>query len=551
MTTPHPPDRAESPARSRQAAQLRSLTTIAAAVGASRRFQDVLELAAEEARRALGAASLSISRWERDEEALRTLINVGELGVDEQRFPEDERYGLADHPDVTALLRHGESYVRTVDDPLPGPGVDVLRRLDKESEAGVPIVLDTATWGELWASTSPGQPRLQPGDIEFMRAVADHVAAGLAHAEYLAALCRFAFHDPLTGLANRRNLDERLEAALSTGHTPVTLLVCDVDGLKAVNDRNGHDAGDQALVRVARALRVAAAETPGALACRIGGDEFCVLVAGRGEEAARRIAHDALQLLDADPGGAVSLSCGVASTMVAGDAGGLFHAADTAQYAAKAGGRGGVVVAWPGTRTARGRHPRRRRLRDRSRPDLAALVAATLDRLDHDVAHGDAADRLAAVAGSFTTGLGASAWAVCHLLRRGDTPRLRRAAGTGRVAQLPRREVDRIIAEAYTVGRLLPARAGRLLRAGDRDGAGQRLLFELGYGEALVVSASDRSGTWLLQLYADTGSGELAMALPPLRLLAGEAVRAASRARRGSRAGGRQRGSPSGGVAAR
>jgi diguanylate cyclase (GGDEF)-like protein len=526
MTTPHHPERADSPARSRQAAQLRSLTTIAAAIGASRRFQDVLELAAEEARRALGAASLSISRWERDEESLHTLINVGELGLDEQRFPEDERYALADHPEVTALLRHGESYVRTVDDPLSFPGVDLLRRLDKESEAGVPIVLESATWGELWASTSPGQPRLQPGDIEFMRAVADHVAAGLAHAEYLAALRRFAFHDPLTGLANRRSLDERLQAALSAGHMPVTLLVCDVDALKADNDRHGHDAGDQVLIRVARALRVAAAETPGALACRIGGDEFCVLVVDRGEEAARRIAHDTLRLLDADPGGAVSLSCGVASTMVAGHAGGLLHAADTAQYAAKAGGRGGVVVAWPGARTPPGHHPRRRRLRDRPRPDLAALLAATLDRLDHDVAHGDVADRLAAVAGSFTTGLGASAWAVSHLPRRGRALRLQRAAGTGRVAQLPRREVDRILDEAYAAARL-PARAGRLLRAGDPDRAGQRLLFELGYGQALVVSASDRSGTWLLQLYADTGSGDLAMALPPLRLLAGEAVHAA------------------------
>jgi diguanylate cyclase (GGDEF)-like protein len=526
-TTPHPPDRADSPARGRQAAQLRSLTTIAAAVGASRRFRDVLELAAEEARRALGAASLSISRWERDEEALRTLINVGELGAEEQRFPEDERYALANHPEVTALLRRGESYVRTVDDPSPGPGADLLRRLGKESEAGVPIVLDTATWGELWASTSPGQPRLRPDDIEFMRAVADQVAAGLAHAEYFAALRRFAFHDPLTGLANRRSLDERLAAALAAGHVTVTLMVCDVDGLKAVNDRHGHHAGDQLLVRVARALRVAAAETPGALACRIGGDEFCVLVVGRGEEVARRIAHDTLQLLDADRGGAVSLSCGVASTKVAGDAGGLLHAADTAQYAAKAGGRGGVVVAWAGTHTSASRRPRRRRLRDRSRPDLAALLTATLDRLDHDAALGGVTDRLAAVACSFTTGLGASAWVVSHLSTRGGPPRVRRTAGTGRVSQLPRREVERILAEAHAAGRLLPTRAGRLLRAGDRDWAGQRLLFELGYGEALVVSASDRSVIWLLQLYADTGSGDLAMALPPLRLLAGEAVLAA------------------------
>ena len=71
------------------AARLRSLLDIAKVVGATRRFEDLVELTAEEARRALDAASLSISRWDRESGSFRTLVNVGLLGPRESRFPTD------------------------------------------------------------------------------------------------------------------------------------------------------------------------------------------------------------------------------------------------------------------------------------------------------------------------------------------------------------------------------------------------------------------------------------------------------------------------------
>jgi diguanylate cyclase (GGDEF)-like protein len=88
------------------------------------------------------------------------------------------------------------------------------------------------------------------------------------------ALLHQATHDPLTGLANRREFAARLAAEL-TRPASCVVLFCDLDGFKAVNDRLGHVAGDRLLVEVARRLRGCVPETD--LVSRFGGDEFLVL----------------------------------------------------------------------------------------------------------------------------------------------------------------------------------------------------------------------------------------------------------------------------------
>jgi diguanylate cyclase (GGDEF)-like protein len=93
-------------------------------------------------------------------------------------------------------------------------------------------------------------------------------AAGVLWAAY-----RMAFIDPLTGLANRRALDERLA---SSGRR-LALAMVDVDFFKKLNDRYGHDSGDLVLRAVAREL----AHTRGARAYRYGGEEFCMVFGGR------------------------------------------------------------------------------------------------------------------------------------------------------------------------------------------------------------------------------------------------------------------------------
>ncbi len=102
------------------------------------------------------------------------------------------------------------------------------------------------------------------------------VTADIAHEQRMAWA---ATHDPLTGLANRPLLVDRLDHALS--HRPTTppdvaiVLFVDLDGFKAVNDEFGHEVGDRMLVEVARRMELAV--RPADTVARFGGDEFVVL----------------------------------------------------------------------------------------------------------------------------------------------------------------------------------------------------------------------------------------------------------------------------------
>src|SRR4029453_7179813 len=97
----------------------------------------------------------------------------------------------------------------------------------------------------------------------------------------LARIAELAYTDPLTGLPNRRKLEEQVETAIwdaRTGRDTLALLFVDLNGFKAVNDRFGHAAGDELLQSVARPLRGRLRR--GDLLARLGGDEFLVALLG-------------------------------------------------------------------------------------------------------------------------------------------------------------------------------------------------------------------------------------------------------------------------------
>jgi diguanylate cyclase (GGDEF)-like protein len=153
---------------------------------------------------------------------------------------------------------------------------------------------------------------------------------------------RNANTDPMTGLANRRELVRSLGEALEAKRAGVLLLL-DLDHFKQVNDLHGHLAGDQVLLTVADALTRAAPDA--ACAARIGGDEFAVLLTGESDRSAEKIAEAILARL-ATPvfaGGAqlqVSASIGLASTRKLDKEEDVLRQSDVALYAAKRAGRG-------------------------------------------------------------------------------------------------------------------------------------------------------------------------------------------------------------------
>ena len=163
---------------------------------------------------------------------------------------------------------------------------------------------------------------------------------------YLARIEQLAFTDPLTGLANRRGLEERVETALleaQVGGGALALLFFDLDGFKAVNDRLGHAVGDQVLVQTAQRLKDRIRHTD--VLARLGGDEFLVAVLGLAPETAAASAAglaDALRVSVGRPmtvdGHEVQVraSVGLSAFPDDGDSfGALLHLADLRMYEAK------------------------------------------------------------------------------------------------------------------------------------------------------------------------------------------------------------------------
>jgi diguanylate cyclase (GGDEF)-like protein len=158
-----------------------------------------------------------------------------------------------------------------------------------------------------------------------------------------------AFHDLLTGLANRALLRDRLDVLAVDA--PVSLLLLDLDGFKAVNDSLGHQVGDEVLLEVSR--RLARSCRPSDLLVRLGGDEFVVLVAGDQDWAVAlaerflKLLSDPIALADRD----VTLGCsiGIATPSEQGPDG-ILRDADIAMYVAKSKGKGRYQIFAPALR---------------------------------------------------------------------------------------------------------------------------------------------------------------------------------------------------------
>ena len=163
--------------------------------------------------------------------------------------------------------------------------------------------------------------------------------------------------DPLTGLPNRRAMNDRLRSEwqrASRYGSPLALLLIDIDGLKRINDERGHGEGDRLLRNAATAIRQTLRTTD--FGARWGGDEFSIVAPQTAREAAQRLAQRLLvHLADQDRAlGAMTASVGVAvfesshPVETGGDtrnAEWLMRAADAALYGAKAAGRNQVRIA--------------------------------------------------------------------------------------------------------------------------------------------------------------------------------------------------------------
>ncbi len=231
-------------------------------------------------------------------------------------------------------------------------------RLSEQSAAStcLPLMAQGDTFGLLLVLHRGPPPEAEQCDMRQRLAVAlaEQMGLALANIRLRETLRLQSVRDPLTGLYNRRFMDEALRRELARARRsqlPMAIAVIDVDHFKRFNDQHGHDAGDHVLQQVGRALesRVRASD----FVCRFGGEEFVVLMPELPHELAIRRAEELLEgvrsLTLAHGGrslGSLTASLGLAFYPHHGEQSqALVDAADTALYAAKRGGRDRVVLA--------------------------------------------------------------------------------------------------------------------------------------------------------------------------------------------------------------
>lgn len=241
-------------------------------------------------------------------------------------------------PDIAALLsRHHDA-------PLQGIAADGRQMLADVCQTRFGDQTGLAAWRA--ATARPWDA----DDLRLIAAAGKIVRMALEHEAIQREMLRLARTDPLTGLLNRRAFREEVlrhtDRADREG-VPSTLMFVDLDHFKTVNDRLGHETGDQVLVRTATVLRDIV--RPADLVARLGGDEFALWLGGADHmtaaERAETLRFAVPKALDEITGGTpprITLSIGIATRAVRADEDidGLIRRADEAMYDAKRNGRG-------------------------------------------------------------------------------------------------------------------------------------------------------------------------------------------------------------------
>jgi diguanylate cyclase (GGDEF)-like protein len=236
-------------------------------------------------------------------------------------------------------------------DPRHDPTLGRRAGLVARSMICVPLLHRDTLLGVLQAINKIGGDRFTADELRLVEVLAGQAASAIAHAQLYRRVEIASLTDDLTGLGNTRSFNAVLPATIARGG-PVSLLLLDLDNLKAIVDGNGHLVGSRAIATVGRLI--AEITRPGDTAARFGGDEFVVLLPGTPTECAAKLgeAIRAAVAACATPDGldvdirSLTASVGVATFPDhAGDAETLFRAADRAMYRVKFGSKNGVAIA--------------------------------------------------------------------------------------------------------------------------------------------------------------------------------------------------------------
>jgi len=208
----------------------------------------------------------------------------------------------------------------------------------------VPLLFEDDAIGQLAVFARAASTDLRASQLSELELLAERAGPALENARRFGEARTLADFDALTGLHNRRYFHETLAREIARANRygrELALVVFDIDDFKAINDRVGHLAGDAVLAHAAERLRDVLRSAD--IACRVGGDEFAVILAestlAEAEYLSQRI-QAVISLRPLGDAGKLQISAGVAELRHSDDAVSLFQRADDALYQAKGNGKG-------------------------------------------------------------------------------------------------------------------------------------------------------------------------------------------------------------------
>ncbi len=305
-------------------------------------FERLMETCAE----FLSATRSSLLLFDENEQKLKVVAAVGQQ-ADEMK----KNLTAVGERVAEQVFLDGKPVVIENAESLKLPPAPLERGYISESFISFPLITGNRTVGVLNVTDKRNDGNYTQNDLDLLEAIAPQLAIALDRATYQQRAGMFeqlSITDSLTGLLNRRYLNERLSEEVNRSNrdgSPMSFLMIDIDNFKSYNDQHGHQAGDEVLRMTAQCLRAVLRSAD--VAARYGGEEFCLLLPQTTLSEARLIAERIRERIEQTtfPERIITVSIGVAAySPFHNTPKEIIEAADKALYQAKRIGKNNVQI---------------------------------------------------------------------------------------------------------------------------------------------------------------------------------------------------------------